>query len=137
MRRYRVLFVCIGNACRSQMAEAFANRYGSDVLTARSAGVQPCEMVSPATAELMREKNINLDGAMPKGFDTTGTDYDVIVNMSGHRLPPGLADRTREWTVEDPIWFTRERHAEVRDQIEMLVQRLILELRRKQAEPES
>jgi arsenate reductase len=132
MRRYRVLFVCIGNACRSQMAEAFARRYGSDVLIAHSAGLQPCEMVSPVTEDLMVEKNIALDGAYPKGFEQTGTDYDLIINMSGLPLPPGIQAPVRDWRVEDPIWFSREKHAAIRDQIEMLVQRLILEFRKEQ-----
>ena len=130
MPRRRVLFVCIGNACRSQMAEAFARAYGSDVLEARSAGIAPCEMVSPATVELMREKNIDLDGAVPKGFDQTGSDYDLIINMSGRPLAR-LKAPVRNWDVADPIWFDDERHREIRDQIEMLVQRLILELRQK------
>ncbi len=132
MRRQRVLFVCIGNACRSQMAEAFASRYGSDVLVARSAGVAPCGMVSPVTAELMLEKNIDLGDAVPKGFDVTGADFDLILNMSGRALPAGLKAEVREWKVEDPISLSEERHREVRDQIESLVQRLILELRKRQ-----
>jgi arsenate reductase len=60
MRRYRVLFVCIGNSCRSQMAEGFAKAYGDDILAARSAGLNPCEMVSPVTVQLMAEKGISL-----------------------------------------------------------------------------
>ncbi len=131
MRRYRVLFVCIGNACRSQMAEAFANKYGPDVLIARSAGVAHCEMVSPVTERLMLEKDIDLSAAKPKGLDTTGTDFDLIINMSGTPLPDSMGAALREWKVDDPIWFTDERHRQVRDQIEIMVQGLILELRRR------
>ncbi|MGA2436549.1 MAG: hypothetical protein ABSG25_14840 [Bryobacteraceae bacterium] len=131
MRLQRVLFVCIGNACRSQMAEAFANRYGGDVLVARSAGLAPARAVAPATREAMREKNFDLDGCVPKGFETTGTDYDVVVNMSGHPIAPAsIAPRVREWKVEDPISVNLERHRQIRDQIESLVQALIIELRR-------
>ncbi len=130
MSRRRVLFVCIGNACRSQMAEAFARRYGSDVIDAASAGIAPCEMVSPVTAQLMLEKNIDLDGCQPKGFDATGTDFDLIVNMSGSPLY-GLRPEIREWKVEDPIWLNLDHHRAIRDQIEMLVQKLILEFRAK------
>ncbi len=126
----RVLFVCIGNACRSQMAEAFARAYGSDVMDAASAGLRPCEMVSPATAEFMLEKNIDLNGCRPKGLLDTGVDFDLIVNMSGLSLPRGIKAPVREWEVEDPIWVSPERHREVRDEIEFLVQRLIIELRK-------
>lgn len=131
MRYYRVLFVCIGNSCRSQMAEAFATRYGADVMIARSAGLAPCEMVAPVTREVMSEKGIDLDGATPKGLDFTGTNYDLIVNMSGRRLPGRITAEVREWDVEDPIWVSRERHREIRDQIEGLVVELVGELRRR------
>jgi arsenate reductase len=131
MRLYRVLFVCIGNSCRSQMAEAFAARYGADVMVARSAGLAPCEMVAPVTREVMLEKGIDLDGATPKGLEFTGTDFDLIVNMSGRRLPGAVKAEVREWDVEDPIWVSRERHREIRDQIEGLVRELIGELRRR------
>jgi arsenate reductase len=129
MSRRRVLFVCIGNSCRSQMAEAFARRYGSDVIEPESAGLAPCEMVAPVTKELMLEKNIDLDGFLPKGLAQTGGKFDLIVNMSGRQLPRTRAP-VREWKIEDPIWVSRERHCEIRDEIEMRVQKLILELRR-------
>ncbi len=128
-RPRRVLFVCIGNSCRSQMAEAFARRYGSDVIEPESAGTAPCEMVAPVTRELMLEKNIDLDGCKPKGLAQTGCKFDLIVNMSGRPLPDTSAP-VREWKIEDPIWVSRERHCEIRDEIEMRVQKLILELRR-------
>lgn len=132
MRLYRVLFVCIGNSCRSQMAEAFATRDGAGILIARSAGLAPCEMVAPITREVMAEKGIDLNGATPKGLDLTGTNYDLIVNMSGRRLPGRVAAaEVREWDVEDPIWVSRERHCEIRDQIEGLVKELVGELRRR------
>jgi arsenate reductase (thioredoxin) len=131
MRLYRVLFVCIGNACRSQMAEAFARRYGSDVMVPASAGIHPCGMVAPATCRLMLEKNIDLDGCTSKGLAEAGTDVDLIVNMSGYALPKTVAAPVRVWEVEDPIGFTDERHREVRDEIERRVQILILELRKR------
>jgi protein-tyrosine-phosphatase len=131
MRLYRVLFVCIGNACRSQMAEAFASAYGSDVMIARSAGLYPAEMIPPVTKQLMLEKNISLDGCVSKGFDQTGTDFDLIVNMSGLPLGPLMSVPVRDWKVDDPIRLSEAQHRAVRDRIEVLVQNLILELRRK------
>ncbi|HOK48089.1 MAG TPA: hypothetical protein PLK67_19230, partial [Bryobacteraceae bacterium] len=110
--RKRVLFVCIGNSCRSQMAEAFARRYGSDVIEAESAGVAPCNIVAPVTKEVMLEKGIGLDGCRPKGLAQTGGRFDLIVNMSGLPLPD-LGAPVRDWEVEDPIWVSRERHREI------------------------
>lgn len=130
MRLQRVLFVCIGNSCRSQMAEAFANRYGGDVLLAQSAGLAPCQIVAPATRQVMHEKNFDLEACTPKGIEVTGTHFDIIVNMSGYPIAASIAPRVREWKVDDPISVGIERHREIRDQIEGLVQSLIIELRR-------
>ncbi|MGC9970207.1 MAG: arsenate reductase ArsC [Bryobacteraceae bacterium] len=132
MRRYRVLFVCIGNSCRSQMAEAFARRYGSDVLDPQSAGLAPAGFIAPDTRQVMLEKGIELLGSESKGFDETGDDFDLIVNMSGYPLPPFLPTPVRDWKVEDPISLDLDRHREIRDRIEGLVVGLILELRRAQ-----
>src|SRR5690349_16859988 len=60
-----ILFVCIGNICRSPMAEAMANRYGGDVLRARSAGVAPGMMPSPVTRMVLAEKNVALGDHVP------------------------------------------------------------------------
>ncbi len=130
MRRSRVLFVCIGNACRSQMAEGFANAYGGDVLTAESAGVCPCDLLSPVTRRLMLEKNIDLGGRTPKAFPEKD-DFDLVINMSGRKLPRRIAAEVREWNVPDPIFLSEDDHRAVRDQIEVLVQNLIDELRRR------
>ena len=65
----RVLFVCIGNACRSQMAESFARAYGSDVLVPSSAGLFPAKAVPPDTLRAMEEKNLDLSGQVPKSLE--------------------------------------------------------------------
>lgn len=112
------------------MAEGFARAHGRGVLIAKSAGLNPCEMISPVTAELMRERGITLDGS-PKGLDETGMNFDLILNMSGMPLAGPPSVQVRQWPVEDPIWFTEEKHRAVRDQIEGLVLGLIEELRRR------
>lgn len=128
----RVLFVCIGNSCRSQMAEAFGRAYGHDVMIASSAGLSPAWNISPDTALVMGEKNIVLQGQYPKRFNPTqANDFDLIVNISGFDLPGDLRTPVRTWTVRDPINEEHAVHREVRDQIEFLVMELILELRRK------
>lgn len=128
MRRYRVLFVCIGNACRSQMAEAFARAYGSDIVIAESAGLWPAARIPLVTVDLMVEKNIGLEGCSSKGLDRTGTDFHLIVNMSGEPFPELVSAPVREWNVEDPICLPAERQREIRDQIEALVRDLLAEL---------
>lgn len=127
----RVLFLCIGNSCRSQMAEGFANRYGSDVMEVASAGLAPAAIVQPLTRKVMEEKNINIDHHQPK--DLTRVDlnsFDLVVNMSGRPLPSRSDLRAIDWNVEDPIGKDESVYIAVRDLIEMKVMRLILDLRR-------
>ena len=127
--RKRVLFVCIGNSCRSQMAEAFARAYGSDVLSAHSAGLSPAMIVAPLTRVVLEEKNIRSDGQFPKALkEMLREPYDVIVNISGEELPL-TKSRVLEWTVRDPIGLREAVYRDVASQIEGLVMRLILELR--------
>jgi arsenate reductase len=101
----RVLFVCIGNSCRSQMAEGFARAYGSDVMIAASAGLSPAFIVAPDTMRAMEEKNIDL------------RDQDIEAPV-------------RHWDILDPIGENFETHCKIRDQIETRVMELIIELRR-------
>ncbi len=130
MRRYRVLFVCIGNSCRSQMAEGFARAYGSDVLAPESAGLSPCGVIFAPTIQVMREKNISLEGAESKGLEPDRlAEFDLIVNLSGWEFPFPAPAPVRSWMVDDPISLSLERHREIRDRIELLVQDLIAELR--------
>jgi arsenate reductase (thioredoxin) len=127
----RVLFVCIGNSCRSQMAEGFARRYGEDVMVAASAGLAPAHGVAPDTIRTMDEKNIDIRGHSPKNLrQFARAEFDLVVNMSGFELPPELTTPARDWDVRDPMGEDYETYCEVRDHIEGLVMGLILELRR-------
>jgi arsenate reductase (thioredoxin) len=129
-KRKRVLFVCIGNSCRSQMAEGFARAYGGDILVAASAGLSPALIVQPLTRQVLAERNVRIDDQFPKGMEIlTRERFDVIVNMSGQKLPqvPGVS--IRDWSVHDPIGQKEPVYQAVAEQIEGLVMRLILELR--------
>lgn len=124
----KVLFVCLGNACRSQMAEGFARAYGKDVMTPESAGLAPAMVVPIETKQTMAEKNLDISGQFPKpmSFFENG-HFDRVVNMSGYplaRFPMAI-----EWNVTDPIGGTADEYRAVRDQIEHLVMKLILHLR--------
>jgi arsenate reductase len=126
-----ILFVCIGNACRSQMAEAFAKAYGSDILTVQSAGLAHADMVPPLTRQVLNEKNIPCEGQFSKGLEAVAGDtFDVVVNLSGERLPAVAGGpKMIEWSVQDPIGESESVYRAVANQIEGLVMRLILELR--------
>ena len=125
----RVLFVCIGNSCRSQMAESFSRAYGRDVMTVESAGLSPASIIQPMTTQMMAERNLNVDGQFPKDLELVmDRGFDLVVNISGHPVSvPGA--RVVNWTVADPIGQTEAVYREVVNQIEGLVMGLILMLR--------
>lgn len=127
----RVLFLCIGNSCRSQMAEGFAKKYGADVMEVGSAGLSPAPIVQDLTRKVMEDKNINIDEQFPKDLGSVGVQsYNLIINMSGVKLPGRIPIELRDWKVDDPIGRSEEKYVEVRDQIEQNVMQLVLELRR-------
>jgi len=125
--KLRILFLCTGNSCRSQMAEGFARAYGADVLEVQSAGLSPASMIQPLTVQTMLERNIRLDGQFPKGIELMVRDrFDVVVNMSGQRLnmPAGLM---LDWNVRDPIGCTDDVYRNVAMQLESLVMSLVIQ----------
>jgi arsenate reductase (thioredoxin) len=96
-----------------------------------SAGLAPAAIVQPLTKQVMQSKNINIDDQYPKdlsSIDVSG--FDLLINMSGAKLPPRMPIEVRDWNVEDPIGRSEDVYLTVRDQIETLVMNLILELRR-------
>jgi arsenate reductase len=126
----KVLFVCLGNICRSPMAEAMARKYGSDVLEVSSAGLTPSLVTAPYTRMVLAEKNIELGEHMPRSFqELDPTDYDLIVNISGAALPKSVAVPIEEWKVEDPMGRKQEEFRKTRETLEMLVMRLVLRAR--------
>jgi len=112
------------------MAEGFARKYGSDVLEAASAGLAPALIVQPLTKKVMIERNVNIDDQHPKDLGMLDVKtFDLLINMSGTKLPARIPVEVRDWRVEDPIGQTEEVYLTVRDQIENAVMRLILEFR--------
>ena len=135
-KRKRILFLCIGNACRSQMAEGFARTYGADILIAASAGLAPAMKIATDSLKAMAEKNIDLRDQFPKSLRHLGrAEFDLVVNLSGSSVPENLASRTRilEWEVADPVFMKYDRHCQIRDQIEKMVMSLIIDLRHQSA----
>ena len=125
----RVLFVCVENAGRSQMAEAFAKKYGADRFQASSAGNKPADKVNSVVAEAMKEKGIDISNNKPKLISfQMANDADLIVTMgcNDQGICPGpFFKPTIEWNLEDPKDKPIEKVREIRDQIERQVQELI------------
>lgn len=124
----RILFVCIGNAYRSQMAEGFLRQYGGHEWDVHSAGLSPVSYLPRDTVLVMAEKGIDVSRQYPKPLNSFhGLSFDVVVNMSGTPLPrvTGLVD----WPVLDPVGGDADTLRQVRDEIEQRVQRLLIEQR--------
>lgn len=131
----RILFVCVGNAFRSQMAEAFARAYGGDAVEAESAGLAPVLAVPEITKAMMREKGIEMDGHFPKALVHMDVkSYNVIVNMSGMPIHAPQGVSVQVWNIEDPVGAGERKMREVRDEIEQKVTGLLIQLRRQQRE---
>jgi protein-tyrosine-phosphatase len=112
------------------MAEAFANHYGPDVLQASSAGLSPTGRVARDTVRVMAERNVDVSSHVPSLFDPRNTPkYDLIVNISGIRLPGIPSEKLIEWKVADPYNSPIEKYQAARDDVERLVMKLILDLR--------
>jgi protein-tyrosine-phosphatase len=127
----KVLFVCVHNSGRSQMAEALFNHYAAGKAKAASAGTQPASQVNPAVAEAMREVGIDISAQRPKMLTPEMLDEaDKVVTMGCgvEGICPAAFVPTEEWQIEDPEGKPMEEVREIRKEIEVRVKRLIDEL---------
>ncbi len=125
----RILFVCVENAGRSQMAEAFASHLGKANLVVSSAGNKPASKVNPIVVQVMKEKGIDI--SMNKSKMLTfqmAQDADLIVTMgcNDQGICPGpFFKPTIDWKLEDPKGKPIEKVREIRDEIERRVRELV------------
>jgi arsenate reductase (thioredoxin) len=126
-RMKRVLFVCVENSNRSQMAEAFAGMHGAGRVEAASAGSRPSGRINPKAVEAMKELGYDLGTHSSKGLDEfNGQAVDVAVTMGcGDECPLVLAGRRVDWRIPDPRDMTSDEFREVRDLIEAKVKELL------------
>ena len=123
----RILFVCVQNANRSQMAEAFAKIHGGDAVQANSAGSRPLGTVNPRAIQFMKEIGYDLSTHGSKSIDDfKGQEIDVAVTMGcGDACPLVRALQREEWNIPDPKDLTDDQFRAVRDLIEQKVKALI------------
>jgi len=134
-RKTRVLFVCIGNMCRSPMAEGIARHFGSDVIEAYSAGTNPTGVVSEDAIEIMRELKIDISRQRSKGLDDVPvSEMDIVVSMAPRAasmiVPRGFRGRTIDWRVDDPVGRSLTVFRRVRSELDVLVRELVEDVRR-------
>ena len=128
----KVLFVCVENAGRSQMAEAFANHYGKGKFVASSVGTEPSEKINPLVVEVMKEKGIDISKNKPKLLDKKmieKADSVFIMGCSVEEVCPApLLKKSIKWNLEDPKGKKLEKVREIRDEIEKRVLKLVSEV---------
>jgi arsenate reductase len=125
-----VLFVCVHNAGRSQMAAALLARHGGDAVEVRSAGSAPAERINPAVREAMAEIGIDLAAARPKLLTTDAVEAsDVVVTMGcGDACPVFPGKRYLDWELTDPAGRGVEDVRPIRDEIDARVRGLLAEM---------
>lgn len=122
-----ILFVCVENSCRSQMAEAFANMDGQEIIKAYSAGSRPSGSVNPKAIKAMRDAGYDLSAHTSKGLDEIpDIEYDLVVTMGcGDQCPYVRAALRQDWDIPDPKAMNKKDFAEVRGLIREKVRALI------------
>ena len=126
----RIVFVCVENSNRSQMAEAFARIHGAGKVDAYSAGSRPSGKVNPRAIEAMRERGYDLSAHLSKSLsDLPDVKWDAAITMGcGDECPSLRADRRQDWAIPDPKHLPPGRFREVRDLIEQKVKALLAEI---------
>ncbi|WP_337926126.1 arsenate reductase ArsC [Kribbella italica] len=125
-----VLFVCVHNAGRSQMAAGWLRELAGDTVEVRSAGSAPRDQINPIAVEAMKEVGIDITGAIPQLLQTeTVRESDVIVTMGcGDACPIFPGKRYEDWELTDPAGQPIEVVRQVRDEIRARVEKLVGEL---------
>ncbi|WP_103501859.1 MULTISPECIES: arsenate reductase ArsC [unclassified Streptomyces] len=125
-----VLFVCVHNAGRSQMAAAWLTHLASDRVEVRSAGSNPCDAVNPAAVEAMAEVGIDISAESPKVLTIDAVrQSDVCITMGcGDACPVFPGKRYLDWKLEDPAGQGVAAVRPIRDEIKALVENLIAEI---------
>ena len=119
----KVLFVCVENSCRSQMAEGWARHLGKGKIEAYSAGSKPSGTVNSAAIKAMAEAGIDISTQMSKGFrELPVKEFDFVVTMGCKDVCPFVpADKHIEWQIEDPKGKDLDNFRKARDVIKMKV----------------
>jgi len=128
--KLKIVFVCVENARRSQMAQGFAENLGKGRLEVNSAGSRPSLQIDPLVIEVMKEKGIDFTAKRPKGLnDLPQIEMDYLITMGCEEVCPAvLAKKIIEWEIPDPKEKSIDFFREVRDIIEDKVKALLKEI---------
>lgn len=125
-----VLFVCVHNAGRSQMAAGYLRHFGGDRIEVRSAGSMPADQINPIAVDAMREESIDITAEQPKVLTTDAVQAsDVVITMGcGDACPIFPGKRYEDWELDDPAGQGTEAVRRIRDDIKARIQALAAEL---------
>jgi len=125
-----VLFVCVHNAGRSQMAAALLHHHAAGRVTVRSAGSTPANEVNPAVVAVMAERGVDVSREFPRRLTTDAVEAaDVVITMGcGDACPVFPGKRYLDWQLDDPAGLPIERVRPIRDEIDRRVRALLTEL---------
>ncbi len=122
----RVLFVCVENSNRSQMAEAFAHIHGGKDVDAQSAGSKPSGVINPKAIRFMAELDYDLSRHASKSLDDIDGEFDAVITMGcGDNCPWVPAKRREDWGLPDPKNMGDDDYRKVRDEISLRVKNLL------------
>ncbi len=129
-QKRKVVFICVENAGRNQMAQGFAEVYGKGKVEVYSAGSRPSSQINPLAIEVMREKGIDLSGRLPKGLDDLPpVEMDYLVTMGCEETCPAVpTKKILEWQIPDPKGKPLEEVRRIRDLLEAKVKTLLEEV---------
>jgi protein-tyrosine-phosphatase len=129
-RKSKIVFVCVENARRSQMAQGFAEALGQGKFEVYSAGSRPSSSIDPLVIDVMQEKGIDLSNKRPKSLnDLLPVEMDYLVTMGCQETCPAVLAKTiTEWEIPDPKGKSIDVFREVRDLIEDKVRSLLKEM---------
>jgi protein-tyrosine-phosphatase len=127
----RVLFVCVENSCRSQIAEAFAHIHGDGVIEAHSSGSRPSGIVNPKAIETMKEIGYDLTKHTSKSLtDIPRGEYEYAITMGcGDECPFVLAKHREDWQIPDPKAMLPDEFRAIRNLIENKVKELVAKIK--------
>jgi protein-tyrosine-phosphatase len=128
----KVLFVCVENSCRSQIAEGFARELGKEIIEPFSAGSRPSGIVNPDAIAVMREEGIDISKQRSKGFNNLPAgDFDYMITMGCKDTCPFYpAVKFREWQIPDPKGKNMEFFRSIRETIKKEIENLIAEIKK-------
>ena len=127
----KILFICVENAGRSQMAEAFFRKYALNKFHVASAGTKPISKVNPIVSQVMKEIGLDIENKTPKSLSNEMLDNSIAVNMGcmdKESCPALFVKDVLDWNISDPKGKSVEEVRKIRDQIEVKVKELVKNL---------